>query len=179
MQMKPCEFSSLDDQEVDDALDRELRGLLCTCFTREQDQVFRERRYFSEPPRRRWLARHEGELVAHLAAHEKTFESGEGPIRVLGIAEVCVAPACRRQGLVGRMLELAHAYGMSQGFDVAFLFGLAQHYRSSGYRSVANLLRETPPTGTPIEKVFPDAMMRPLGSSAWPDGIIDLRGPVF
>ncbi|MCH2161787.1 MAG: GNAT family N-acetyltransferase [Phycisphaerales bacterium] len=173
------QLSDLPDDQVDVELDRQLRGLLSRCFTDPGDEVFHERRHFTEEPRHRWLVRQDDELVAHVAVHDKTVQSESGSIHLLGIAEVCVAPECRRRGLVGRMLQRVHAWGLDREFDVAFLFGKVQYYGSSGYRAVPNPLRVTNPNGEVIEKVFPNAMVRPLASKAWPDGLIDLCGPEF
>ncbi len=58
------------DASVDPALDVALRRLLCTCFPKTP--VFRDRRYYNEPPAHRWLIRgSDGDPVAHVAVHEK------------------------------------------------------------------------------------------------------------
>ena len=171
--------TDLPDEAVDAELDAALRRLLSGCFTGPEDGVFRTQRFFREMPQHRWLVHRDGELVAQVAAHDKTAESEDGSIRLLGIAEVCVAADCRGQGLVGRMLEAAHQWGTEREFDAAFLFGEAKYYASAGYRPVNNPLRVTNPNGEVVEKVFANAMVRPLASGAWPDGLIDLRGPEF
>jgi hypothetical protein len=80
--MKP-EIEYLSDNSVDDALDQEIRGLLTTCFTKPQDVVFKDRRYFREPYPHRWVIRNgQGVLVAHIGVHEKEVEA-EGMIREL------------------------------------------------------------------------------------------------
>ena len=66
----------LPDSSVDDALDEEIRGLLATCFTKPQDVVFQEQRYFFEPYSHRWIIRDgQGNMVGHAGAHEKEIES--------------------------------------------------------------------------------------------------------
>ena len=54
--MKP-EIEYLSDNSVDDALDQKIRGLLTTCFTKPQDGVFKDLRYFQEPYPHRWVIR--------------------------------------------------------------------------------------------------------------------------
>ena len=49
------EVQYLADGSLDDAGDRELRGLLSTCFTKPGDEVFRTRRYWREPYKHRCL----------------------------------------------------------------------------------------------------------------------------
>ncbi len=173
------QITDLPDEAVDVELDAALRRLLSSCFTGPKDGVFRDQLFFREAPRHRLLVHRDGELVAQVAAHDKTADSEDGSIRLLGIAEVCVAADCRGQGLVGRMLEAAHEWGIEREFDAAFLFGEAKYYASAGYRPVHNPLRVTNPNGEVVEKVFANAMVRPLASNTWPDGLIDLRGPEF
>lgn len=190
------------DEDVDEVLDRELRGLLSTCFVRPQDQVFRERRYWKEHPAHRWLIRNTaGELIAHVAAHDKTFmvqpdsqrppvdgDSAPPTIRVAGIAEVCVHPAHRGAGHVKAMLRAAHSALEQIGCEFAALFGDPQVYRSSGYRIAENLVylrddrEDLPETWHTTRFDGRDSgafMWRPLSRSDWPEGTIDIRGPKF
>lgn len=167
------------DAEVDRDMDRDLRSLLCECFTKPEDAVFRERRYFTEPPRMRWVARCGDQLVGHVAGHDKVLRSRDRDLRVIGIAEVCVNEGFRGRGLARRMLEHAHRWGVSEGFDFAVLFGQASIYRSSGYRPIESPLRVTDAQGRESEGVRADAMYFPFRKLAWPADTVDLRGPVF
>jgi predicted N-acetyltransferase YhbS len=169
----------LPDSEVDDALDAELRALLCACFTKPEDRVFETRRYFTEPPAHRWLALDGERLVGHVAAHDKQVGSTHGDLRVLGVAEVCVAPTHRRMGLTRLMLEALHQFGVANAFDFAVLFGRAELYASSGYLPITNTIRVTPPEGPARIAIHEEAMCRALSGTGWPKGPIDLRGPVF
>jgi GNAT superfamily N-acetyltransferase len=164
------------DDDVDDQLDREIRDLLSTCFVKPGDEVFRERRYFTEMPSRRWLLRSDGRLVAHVAAHERTIEGG---MRMLGIAEVCVLPTHRGRGLARALLATVHEWGIGAGFDFATLFGRREIYVSSGY--------QTCPAGVMVRDGGSESVFRPagdllihrLGVLNWPKRVVDLRGPVF
>jgi len=174
-------FEYLEDRNVDAALDAELRNLLSTCFTGKINEVFHHQRFFSEMPAHRWLARDsEGKLVAHLALHDKTIGTTAGDLRVGGIAEVCVAPSHRGQGLVRRLLTLSDEWMVAQGVPFSTLFGNQGVYSSSGYRQVDNPLRHLiPSTGVWREEPLAGFLIKPLGSVAWPSGLIDLRGPKF
>lgn len=170
------EIEYLSDDDVDGALDRELRGLLTTCFTRPQDAVFRDRRYFREPYRHRWVIRNErGLIVAHVGVHEKTVEA-EGQVhRIGGIAEVCVHPDCRGRGYVRMMLRLIHDWLRQRGFTFAVLFGDPRVYGSSGYVQVSNLVH-----GGGEEGWMPaTAMIRELSGVPWSRGEVRLPGPRF
>lgn len=167
------------DVSVNDLLDASLRNLLSACFTKTP--VFRDRRYYNEPPAHRWLIRGpDGEPVAHVAVHEKQIFSGERVIPFGGIAEVCVHPDFRGQGYVGRLLAGAHAWLKDQAFPFAVLYGNPQYYSSSGYMTVTNLYRDLPDeNGQIIRRPTEWAMVLPLGSQPWPEGEVYLPGPAF
>jgi hypothetical protein len=169
--------------------------LLTVCFTRPQDDVFRERRYWKEPPAHRWCMRNAGgDLIAHVAAHNKRFTvcderagtdvAGE-ELRVAGIAEVCVHPAARGMGHVGEMLGVAHSALERMGFQFAALFGNPRVYRSSDYRISGDPVRFLDDGDNTWKTMRFDGrengafMWRPLLREDWPQGTIDLRGPKF
>jgi len=170
----------LPDAAVDAALDSELRTLLTLCFTAPHDLRFATRRYARELPAHRWLARDRGRLVGHVAMHDKEVGTPEGPRRIAGVAEVCVHPAFRGRGIARALLASAEA-GMRQfGCPFAFLFGREAVYASSGYRAVPGAIRyRVGPEGPWKVESMPSALVKPLGSEAWPAGEVDLRGPVF
>ena len=97
------------DAEIFGPEDHELRRLLLASFP--YATALLTRRYIREVPAHRWLVRSSsGELIAHTAAHDKFISAGSRGIRIGGIAEVCVAYHSRGTGLVGRMLNEAHAW---------------------------------------------------------------------
>ena len=168
------------DDDVDPTFDRELRELLAACFTKPGDEIFRTRRYYEQPPSWRWSIRFEDRLVAHVAAHDLAIRFGVRPrlrtLRVLGIAEVCVAPGSRGVGLVPEMLGVAHAFGVERGFDLAMLFGREAIYGSSGYHATSGRVNVIEADGTAA--VRRDALLRPLASGV-PEGDVILDGPAF
>lgn len=182
------------------SLDRELRSLLSVCFTGpDEDQVFSSRRYWKEPPAVRWIMRNaEGNLIGHVAAHDKTVavvpaerdaplhvDASVEELRIAGIAEVCVYPAARGLGHAKNMLGVAHLALEDMGFDFAALFGDPDVYRSSGYRTADNLVRffddtQRGWTTTRFDDREDGAFLwRPLACTEWPEGGIDIRGPKF
>lgn len=181
MSNKPLCVEYLVDDDVDDALDRQLRTLLVTCFTKPGDEVFGEHRYYREMPQHRWLVRDAaGAPIAHMAVHDKKIGTSAGQLPIAGVADVCVHPEYRGQGLVKRMLAVAHAWMARWDYAFAVLFGNPAVYSSSGYRLIFNELRMTDPaTGEVIIETKANAMMRPVNRSDWPAGQIDLHGPMF
>ncbi len=78
----------LSDDSVDDTVDRQIRVLLTTCFTKPQDIVFKTQRYFREPYPHRWVIRDVNKvLVAHVGVHEKQVLAGDKAFRIGGICE--------------------------------------------------------------------------------------------
>lgn len=178
----PARVDYVADESVDPALDRALRGLLTTCFTKPQDHVFQTRRYFNEPPAHRWIVfSADGTPVAHLAAHEKRLYADDGRIlRIAGIAEVCVHPSCRGNGYVGLLLRSAHRWLADAGIAFAVLSGNPLYYASKGYRPIDNLFRDVRDGPTSGGRVKAEHMMAAcLTRQSWPDGPVHIPGPSF
>lgn len=171
----------IEDQAVDAELDRQLRQLLSLCFTKPCDIIFRDRRYFHEQPRWRWIVRGSpAELIAHIAVHDKRITTTIGDLRIGGIAEVCVHPQHRGQGLIREMLVTIHSWLAAHEVPLAVLFGDKKHYASSGYQNIFNPIRhQNPTTGVWTTKSFDCVMVKPLLKIDWPAGPVDLRGPTF
>lgn len=171
------------DAAVDDELDRQLRDLLSTCFTGSAQPVFQRQRHFRIQPRHRWLARDAGgRLVGQIAVHDLSFGTTAGDLRVAGVAEVCVHPDQRGQGLARRMLDEMHRWTAAEGFPFATLFGDPRIYGGRGYRPVENAIRHLDAeTGEWVSGHAPTFLVRPLTDPPrpWPSGPIDLRGPRF
>lgn len=144
--------------------------------------AFLRRRYrHGMPPQHRWLIRNTaGDLIAHAAAYDRCLATENGAlVTVGGIAEACVHPLARRQGLLKRLLEEVHASYTRRGIAFCMLFGAARLYGSSGYQPIANrLLMRGLPFG--LNPFHGTPMIRPLRADAcWPDGTLDLCGPPF
>lgn len=169
-------LSYIADGDVDAALDRELRDLLSTCFIKPGDEVFRQRRYFIDPPQHRWLLRDDsGRLIAHSAAHEKTIFIDSAPVPLCGVAEVCVHPEARHQGHVRRLLAALHPFMAERGFAFSALSGNPDVYRSSGYRVVHNLYYQQGDQRRP----FAQAMVHEMAKRSWPQDEVFLLGNFF
>ena len=167
--------------DVSELLDRELRELISGCFPQPHNAFFRERRYAHELPLHRYMLRgDDARLLAHLAVHEKRVSIGETELMVGGMAEVCVHESQRGQGHARRLLGEAHRGLRERGIEFALLFGEPELYVSSGYLPLLASIRRFDPAAqsflTAISRV---ALCKPLTERAWPDGPIDLRGPMF
>jgi predicted acetyltransferase len=170
----------LPDANVDATSDAEIRGLLTTCFTKPEDVVFRDRRYFREPYPHRWVIRDkQGDIIAHIGVHDKSVEADGRAFRIGGIAEVCVHPEFRGRDFVKAMLACVHDWLIRHEFDFAVLLGDPRIYSSSGYVQVNNLVQDDEiTTGEKCTSPSP-AMVRVLSETPWPDGPVYLPGPKF
>ena len=170
----------LADQAVNDTDDRRLRDLLSRCFTKPQDAVFRDRRYFREPVPHRWVIRGpDGAPIAHAGVHDKCVTAQGVTHRIAGIAEVCVHPDCRGRGYVRRMLEPIHAWAAGKGYPFAVLFGNPAVYQSSGYVPVHNLSHGAETANGHVRQQPSPALVRTLGDTPWPASPVCLPGPPF
>lgn len=167
------------DDAVDAILDAKIRALLTRCFTRPQDAVFRQRRYFITPYPHRWIVRSgDGDgLIAHAGVHEKRIYAGRRAFRVGGVAEVCVHPDWQGRGLMKEMLQAIHAWLRHHEFSFSVLMGEEPVYRSSGYRPVANLFYEDAQHKTPQR--CSAALALALADIEWPAGEALLSGSLF
>jgi predicted acetyltransferase len=162
-------------------MDAGIRELLSTCFTKTQDSIFHTQRFWQERPARHYVVREvSGRLIAHANYHDKRLGCEQGEVRIGGVGDVCVHPDARGQGLVRSMLTALHQDLQDQGIPFGMLFGDAKVYRSSGYRPISNPLhyREFGSTNW-TTKVSAEAMIKVLGTASWPQGTLDLRGPLF
>ena len=174
----------LRDKEVDEALDRELRELLCIGFPGKsplEGSLFSNKRYNNEMPRHRWIVseREEGGLVAHFAVHEKIFDIAGEKITVGAIGEVCVRPEHRGQNLVVVMANAAIPVMRMFGAEFGFLMGDPNVYASSGYRSVRFNTRWLDSSGNGKDEFMEKHCYRPLSGRALPEGPIDIQGPKY
>ena len=170
----------LPDASVDASLDAELRRLLTTCFTKPQDVVFKDRRYFCEPYVHRWVIRDARRcIVAHAGVHEKAVEAEGCRFPIGGLAEVCVHPEYRGRGYVKAMLACIHDWLIPREFDFAVLFGEPSIYQSSGYVEVSNLAHDEVTAAGEKCKAPSPAMVRQLSDTPWPATEVYLPGPKF
>ncbi len=118
-------------------------------------------------------------MIAHACVHMKVAGSAIGDLAIGGVAEVAVHPEWRGAGLVRLMLADIHEW-LRDRAAFGMLFGNPKVYASSGYVPITNVIRsKARDSGEVIEGTYPHAMVRPISDVAWPDGLIDLRGPTF
>lgn len=181
MAEKGIKVSFVWDREVSPSLDRQLIELLSVCYPATPDWLDRSQRHFKETPHYRWFIQKDGVMVlAQVAVHDKLFGTEDGEVRVGGIAEVAVHPLCRGRGFVHLMLDEVEKFLSVSGVPFAVLFGDGKIYGSRGYRAEANPCRYLDVSDKIIKMTTEQPLrVKPLGEKSWPEGLIDLRGPLF
>lgn len=166
------------DSDVNQDLNNRLIQILSVCFP--DQHVFTKQRYYKELPNYRWIIENKSEIIAHAALHKKEIITESNKIIIGGIAEVCVHPEYRGNGLVKLLLTHAHDFSIKEGFMFTMLFGDAKVYSSSGYKVIENKIKYLDHI-TKLWKVenISDVMVKELATYMWPKGIIDLQGPTF
>ncbi|UGA55966.1 GNAT family N-acetyltransferase [Vibrio sp. VB16] len=161
------------DKDVTPVIDAQLRYILSTCFA-EDAAIFSQQRFFNEmPPHRYFVLDNSENIVAHIAVHEKNVIIDDVELPVAGIAEVCVLPRYRKQGLVHNMLDHIHKQLEKKGIHFSILFGDYCIYNSNGYQDVTNLI------------IFLDGQWKPVKAMAcgitshWPKEPVKLEGAPF
>ena len=164
----------------DPTRDAAIAGLLDACF----DGVHRGRAFFKQVPHQRLLAWSGSDLVGHVGMDLRAVRVGEATVSVLGIVDLCVAPAARRRGIGAALLHGAEERAKGQSFALAMADDW-RIYSRAGY-SLAHAadvtflaideLRCHDVVRRDLSEFF---MVKRLAGDAWPDGPIDLLGHLF
>jgi GNAT superfamily N-acetyltransferase len=172
------EIKYIADQDVDAEMDRKIRGLLISCFP--DQPVFTKQRFYHEMPAHRWYIMENDRMIAHVALHEKYINVNEKMLKTGGIAEVAVHPDARGRGYVRLLLQKAHNWQKNNGYSFSMLFGDSRVYSSSGYVTIDNpfLYYKHDKKEWVTEKID-CAMVACLENEKWPQGLVDLAGPMF
>ena len=164
----------------DPALDAAIAGLLDACF----DGVHGGRAFLKQVPNQRLLAWSGGGLVGHVGMDFRAVRVGEATVSVLGIVDLCVAPAARRKGIGAALLQAAEERAKGQSFALAMADD-SRLYRRAGYNSILvadvtflaiDELQCHSVVRRDLNEIF---MVKRLAGDAWPDGPIDLLGHMF
>jgi len=161
--------------QMSDRDEAAIAALLTRCFTTD----FGGRSFFTHHHHLRLIVRGQG-VIGHMALMLRSVQLGGRRATVAGLAEVAIDPAHRGQGIAAALLRAAIAEAKASPADYLLLFGVAQVYVAAGFRTVSNPLTYVQVDGTRVVTVGDDDLMvLPLRDAPWPDGPVDLRGPVF
>ena len=167
-------------ESPDPGLDAAIASLLDACF----DGVHGGRTWFKQIPHERLLAWSGGDLMGHVGIEYRVVRVGEAFLPIVGIVDLCVAPAARRQGIGAALLHRVETRARGQSFALAMVDD-PRLYQRSGYSLLhaANVtflaideLRCHSVIRRDLSEIF---MVKQLTCDAWPDGPIDLLGHLF
>jgi predicted acetyltransferase len=119
------------------------------------------------------------EVVGHLALYRRHVGIGDESVEIGLIGGVAIARDRRGRGHSRRLLQ--HAHGLLKERSIAFSILFAYEpriYQRSGYRLMQNATHFLDVDGTWKTLVYRGGMYAELMARAWPNKIVDLRGPV-
>lgn len=144
-----------------------------------------DRIYYPQPPHLRLLHWEGTRLTGQAGIVLREIRVGDIPLQIMGVADLCTSSD--RSGLGVATLILEHMVAVARAGRIPFLMAMALHpelYLKVGFRALdvrctwlaylhgrsLGLFQRTPPAGL---------MVKPVGDMEWPDGAVDLMGPLF
>lgn len=144
-----------------------------------------ERIYFPQPPHTRLLHWEGRELTGHLGIVIRDIRVGGNAFQVMGVADLCTAADRVGEGVATRLLEQMET--LARSCSIPFLMAMALTsglFSKVGFRPIdvrctwlaylngrsLGLFHRTPPSGL---------MVKSVGAVDWPEGDVDLMGPLF
>ncbi len=172
----------IDEFRIDASQSVAIRELLAASFP--EASFTASRIYAKQVPGRRFLATKDGRLVGHVALEHRVIGTTDGPVKIFGIIDVCVATSHRGQGIASQLLGAVETLAGDFAVDFLMLFADdARLYERNGFVPISNRLRwmkvhehETIGIGDePVE----EAMIKSVSDRSWPSGVVDLLGYLF
>jgi predicted N-acetyltransferase YhbS len=127
------------------------------------------------------MAWREGRLAGHAFTFERPVQIGGVETPVMALAQVCVEPASRGNGLGARLVRQAFQRLQSERFPLSiFQTTVPAFYEKLGARVVDSRFVDSRNLADPGARPWKDGaiMIYPLDYN-WPDGPIDLNGPGY
>ena len=143
------------------------------------------RSYLKQLPTFRLLAWQDATLTGHLAVEHRLVAVEGTPLRIFGIADLCVAGAFQHRKIATCLLGELERLGRTNGID--FLMLLAKDhslYLQNGFQPVDNpccwtVLQRFHTYGVVRRSVSGSLLVKPLSGSPWPPGLVDFLGHIF
>lgn len=141
--------------------------------------------YYKQLPHFRLLAWHESRLVGHLAVEHRLISNSGAPLRIFGIADLCVAADHQHRKIASCLLLELETLGRVNGID--FLVLLAKDhdlYLHNGFQAVDNLcqwvmVQRFRTFGVVRRSLGGSLLIKPLGDKTWKNGLVDFLGHIF
>ncbi len=141
--------------------------------------------YYKQLPHFRLLAWRESRLVGHLAVEHRLISNDGRPLRIFGIADLCVAADHQHKKIASCLLLELETLGRVNGIE--FLVLLAKDhelYLRNGFQAVDNpcqwlMVQRFRTLGVVRRSLGGSLLVKPLGDRAWSGGVVDFLGHVF
>lgn len=140
--------------------------------------------YYKYPPTFRYLLWEGKELIGHMGVVSRPVGHEGDFFPVFGIMDLCISPTHQHQKLATHLLSELEELGKKSGIDFILLIAKDQDLYLNNDFQVANnfckwlLLTDNRALGL-VHRQLADLMVKPLQGKAWPNGSIDLMGPLF
>jgi len=170
----------VDEPDIDQTLDAEIKDLLCRCFPKGAEIFSRARGWHGYLPAWSVIMHDDDDLVAHTSVIDRAVLVGEEELRVAGVGNVCVAPERRGEHLAGTIMDLTMAEARKRPYDFGLLSCAARLepiYARRGWITLEFCRVIRVEDGQ--EKTFADGhlpMIFPLALKQLPEGRVHLQG---
>ena len=170
----------VDENDVDSALDTEIKELLCEIFP-DWSEIFQNRRQWHNlPPIFTVLGFDEtGKLIGHVAVVVRAITTTWNfRYHVASIQGVCVADEHRKYGLAKRMLDIALKEAADREFSFAILYckePLVGFYMSQGWKLAEDNVVMRNEHDLPVSMRSNCPMYCELGNETFPEGPMDVH----
>jgi predicted N-acetyltransferase YhbS len=160
--------------------DAAIGDLLRACF----DTDFGGRSYFVQRHHLRFIARDQGQIIAHLALTIRDIRVNDALVAIAGVGDVATAPIHRGRGIAAQLLDRAIAAARTSLAEFMLLYGDAGLYAAAGFRPANNPGRYVNMEGATTQSIQTapqnDLMVLAIGTTVWDeDATLDLMGHLF
>jgi predicted N-acetyltransferase YhbS len=178
--MEHVELRRIDEAGMTLEMDAAIRHLLCACFPNDAAVFARVRAWHDCMPTYSQVASDAASVVGHVGVVIREITCGGERVTVAGVQSLAVAPEFRGAGLSRRLMSEAMDEAKRRGIEFGLLFcvpGLGRFYASLGWQRThqPSIMLDEHGRRTPI-RAYNIAMFKPLGSTPFPGGPIDIRG---
>ncbi|MBQ9371394.1 MAG: GNAT family N-acetyltransferase [Thermoguttaceae bacterium] len=173
----------LNESEIDEPLDAQIREFLCRLFP-NWESVFKTRRAWHDaPPVFTAIARNErGDIAGHVAVVERTITTNWNfRYLVASVQGVSVDEPYRKTGLSVRLLNVALDEARKRKYPFAILFcrePLVHFYERNGWKLPDDSMIMWRDRELPIHMQSNCPMYRELTDEPFPEGPIDVHNPL-
>lgn len=141
--------------------------------------------YYKQMPCFHLLAWDEQDLIGHASVHHRQIYVDNHPVRIFGVADLCVSGMKRHQGVGKSLLDELNALGQKGNIEyIVAITDEHEFYEKQGFKSIQArarwiLLSQNQMLGINERAFNQDLYIRSINQEKWPAGVIDFMGPLF